>query len=250
MPNSYYIWPKQWISSRLTFNLVSFKVITKSFFKYIPNGRRGGWSWKGPKVDVAGSFYSWMSGSSSLLSSLLWLSATGVGLSSTLLSSFSCCSFSIFLNFQLLVESSSDVFLFLSCWYCLPPFLCYFFPDMAQCTLLLGIPYFLAISAWDFLLTIQSLTTIKSNADCSPMLLMMLCSFLSILSPCTFGSYSSCTYLCSSSYCCPYTDNTFSSVVTLTMGSMGISVRWVASWCFLICGTSSTNFLKLSPICW
>ena len=166
-----------------------------------------------------------MSGSSSLLSSLLWLSANGVGLSSTLSSSFSSCSFSLLLNFWLLIEPSSDAFLFLSHQYCLPPFLCSFFPDMAHCTLLLGISYFLAISPWDFLLTIQSLTAIKSNADCSPMWLTMLCSFFSILSPCTLGSYSSCTLLGSTSYHCPYIDDIFSSVVTLIMGRVGISAR-------------------------
>ena len=182
----------------------------------------GGWggSEKDQKLLLELVLYSLMSGNLSLSFSLLLLSATGAGLSSTFLSSFSSFLFSNFLDW------TSDIFLSLSCQYCLPPFLCSFFPDMACCTLLLGIPYFLAISAWDFLLMTQSLTAISSSADCSPILLMVLCSFFSALSPCTFGSYSSCTLLGSSiSYCCPYIDDTFSSVVTLTIGSMGILAR-------------------------
>ena len=42
MPNSYYIWLKQWRSSRLTFKFcVIIIVIIKSFFKNIPSGRMG-----------------------------------------------------------------------------------------------------------------------------------------------------------------------------------------------------------------
>ena len=166
------------------------------------------------------------SGNSSLSSSSLLLSATGAGLVSAFSSSFSSFSPSLLLDFWLPTEPSSDAFLFLSCQYCLPPFLCSFFPDMAHCTLLLGIPYFLAISAWDFLLMTQSPTAIRSNAGCSPTLLIALCNFVSALSPCTFGSYSSCTVLGSSvTYCYPYIDDTFSSVVTLTIGNIGIPAR-------------------------
>ena len=169
--------------------------------------------------------YSLTLGNSSLLSSSLLLSATGAGLVFAFLSSFSSFSPSLLLDFWLPTEPSSDAFLFLSCQYCLPPFLCSFFPDMAHCTLLLGIPYFLAISAWNFLLMTQSLTAIKSNADCSPTLLIALCNF-SAFSPCTFGSYSSCTVLGSSvTHCYPYIDDTFSSVVTLTIGNIGIPTR-------------------------
>ena len=165
------------------------------------------------------------SGNSSLLSSSLLLSVTGAGLESAFLSSFSSFSPVLLLDFWLPTGPSSDAFLFLSCQYCLPPFLCSFFPDMAHCTLLLGIPYFLTISAWDFLLMTQSLTAIRSNADCSPTLLIVLCNF-SALSPCTFRSYSSCTVLGSSvTYHCLYIDNTFSSVVTLTIGNIGIPAR-------------------------
>ena len=169
------------------------------------------------------------SGNSSLSSSSLSLSATSAGLVSAFLSSFSSLSPSV-LDFLPPTEPSSDAFLFLSCQYCLPSFLCSFFPDMAHCTQLLGMPYFLAISTWDFLLMTQPLTAIRSNADCSLILLIVLCSFSSVLSPYTFGLYSSCTALGSSvMYHCPYIDDTFSSVVTLTMGNIGIFARWVAS---------------------
>ena len=117
-------------------------------------------------------------------------------------------SFSFLLVFRLLVESSSDVFHFLSCQYRLPPFLCSFFPDIALCILLLHMSYFLAISAWDFLLTMQSPTAIKSSVDCSPMLYTTLFSFFSVLYPYTLGLYSSCMLL-GSSYHCPYIDDTF-----------------------------------------
>ena len=156
-------------------------------------------------------------GNSSLLSSSLLLSVTSAGLVSAFLSSFSSFSPSLLLDFWLPTEPSSDAFLFLSCQYSLPPLLC---------TLLLGTPYFLAISTWDFLLMTQSLTAIRSNADCSPTLLIVLCNFFSALSPCTFGSYSSCTVLGSSvTYHCLYIEDTFSSVVTLTMGNIGIPAR-------------------------
>ena len=52
-----------------------------------------------------------------------------------------------------------------------------------------GMSYFLAISAWDFLLTMQPPTAIRSNADCSLTLLIALCNFLSAVSPCIFGLY-------------------------------------------------------------
>ena len=166
------------------------------------------------------------SGNSSLLSSSLLLSVTSAGLVSAFSSSFSSFSPSLLLDFLLPTEPSSDAFLFLSCQYCLPPFLCSFFLDMACCTLLLGMPYFLAISAWDFLLTTQSPTAIRSNVDCSPTLLTVLCSFFSALSPCNFGSYSSWTVLGSSvTYHCLYIEDIFSSVVTLTMGNIGIPAR-------------------------
>ena len=135
-----------------------------------------------------------MSGNSSLSSSSSSPSVTSAGLVSAFLSSFSFFSSSLLLNFLLPTEPSSDAFLFPSCQYCLPPFLCSFFLDMAHCTQLLGMPYFLAISAWDFLIITQSPTAIKSNADCSPILLIMLCSFSSALSPYIFRSHSSCPH--------------------------------------------------------
>ena len=57
------------------------------------------------------------------------------------------------------------------------------------------------------------------------MLLTMLCTFFSILSPYTFGSYSSCVLLGSTPYHCPYIDDIFPSVVTLIMGRMGMSPK-------------------------
>ena len=166
---------------------------SKAFSRIFP---MGGWGWVLKRTK---NYYSWFSTAGHPVVhycglycfDLLW---TGVGLSSILSSSFS-----FLLDFKLLVESSSDVFLFLSCQYCLPPFLCSFFPDIAHCILLLDMLYFVAISVWDFLLTMQSLTAIKSNVDCSPMLLIMLCSFSSTFYPYTFGSHSSCTWLGSSS---------------------------------------------------
>ena len=165
------------------------------------------------------------------LSSLSSLpSVTSAGLVSAFSISFSSFSPSLLLDFLLPTEPSSDAFLFLSCQYCLPPFLCSFFLDTARCTQLLGMPYLLATSAWDFLLMTQSLTTIRSNADCSQILLIALCSFSSALSPYIFELYSSCTALASLvMYHCLYIDNTFSSIVTLTMGRIGVFTRWVAS---------------------
>ena len=52
IPNLHYIWLKWWTNSGLTFQFHD--IIIKSFFKDIPNGRMG-WSWKGPKVIIAGS---------------------------------------------------------------------------------------------------------------------------------------------------------------------------------------------------
>ena len=165
-------------------------------------------------------------GNSSLSSSSLLLSVTGAGLVSAFLSSFSSFSPSLFLTSGFLQNLPLMLFFFflvnivylLSCapsfqaWLIAPYFLVY--------------QIFLAISAWDFLLMTQSLTAIRSNADCSPTLLIVLCNFISALSPCTFGSYSFCTVLGSSvTYHCPYIDDTFSSFVTLTIGNIGIPAR-------------------------
>ena len=110
-----------------------------------------------------------------------------------------------------------------------------FLPDMSCCILLLGTSYFLAISAWDLLFTTQSPTAMSNNVALSPMLFHMLwiCSSSVVLE--TFG-------LCSSEtsevdgcmeYFCPYIDDTFSSIVTLTMGRIGIFARLSSQLMFL-----------------
>ena len=124
--------------------------------------------------------HSFTSGSSSLSDSLSLASFSSSGVWAVFVSMISGSLLFVFFSGTL---PSSEAFLFFSCQYCFPPFLCSFLPDIILWILLFRIPYFFATSACDLLFATQSPMSRSNSIKQSPMVFHTLCILSSSVVP-------------------------------------------------------------------